>query len=403
MYYLCKNVYVVYGAVNAAIYDFNKNKLYQLPNPARKLLEKCLRGEKDFTGPAKFGVQNFIAHEIITTDYVAPHDIKELTQNSKIKFAWLEITNRCNYKCIHCYEEASVLNENVMQYEDFCYAIDALQEYGVRKIQIIGGEPCILGNKLLQYLDYAVGKFDDVLIYTNGSLITNEMIDYFKEHNIIVLLSVYSYNSEMHDHVTQVKGSHFNTVSAIDKLKIAGIRYKAKNVIMKDVYPGKRNTDLYTLSPYKDIVRLTGRANLRLLTPELVKRKLITIGSFSRPISKEFVSKMVSGHNCFSEKVYIGWNLELYPCVMERRISHGNLRNNKLQDVIKTVITKMNKDVIDECKECELRYTCADCRPNSLDNGIYDKPWQCTYLPLEGAWQDEHKKIDNIMGKQPVG
>lgn len=396
MYYLCENVYLVNGAVNAAVYDLTNNRLYQLPKPANELLHKCLKNETDFSDNEKQGIQKFIDAKIITIEYVAPHDIKELSQEIKIDFAWLEITTKCNYKCIHCYEEATTNNGNDMDYKDFCHAIDELQEYGVRKIQVIGGEPCILGNKLLHYLDYAVGKFDAILIYTNGSLVTDEMISYFYKHNIIVLLSVYSYDHLMHDSVTQVDGSHSRTVNTIAKLKQTGIRYIAKNVIMKGVCPGNKNTDLYELNPRKDIVRLTGRANWRLLTEELLKKKLITQNSFARPLNKNFVSRVVNWHNCFGNKIYIGRDMEVYPCVMERRISHGNLRTKKLQDVIKSNIRKMNKDYIEECKECELRYACADCRPDSLGNGINEKPWQCTYSPLKGTWHDVDLHISNL-------
>ena len=48
MYYLCENVYIVNGAVNAAIYDFNNNLLYQVSEKPKELLNKCLSGEKSF-------------------------------------------------------------------------------------------------------------------------------------------------------------------------------------------------------------------------------------------------------------------------------------------------------------------------------------------------------------------
>ncbi len=72
---------------------------------------------------------------------------------------------------------------------------------------------------------------------------------------------------------------------------------------------------------------------------------------------------------------------------MERRIKHGNLKNNRLADIIKRDILFLNKDVVKECKKCEFRYTCKDCRPDSLNSDVYSKPWYCTYNPNIGKWE----------------
>lgn len=402
MYYLCKNVYVVDGAVNAAIYDLNRHLLYQLSKAASLLLYKCLE-EDYFCEEEQIGINNFINKGLITAEYVTPHKITELIRETTVDFAWIEVTTKCNYKCIHCYEEASICGGNTMSYDDFCHVVDELQEYGIEKIQLIGGEPCILGNELLHYLDYAVGKFENIMIYTNGSLVTDEMISYFKENKIYILLSIYSYASSVHDSVTKVDGSHARTIKILSRFKEAGILFKTKNVIMKGVYPGDKNTDLYTLNQHKDIVRLTGRANIELLSFDLLKRKMITRDNFKRPISKEYVSRLVSGHNCFSRRLYFSWDLNVYPCVMERRISHGNLHNSKLFNLINTNIIKMNKDTIEECKECELRYACSDCRPDSLGRNLSAKPWQCTYLPYKGIWQDATKQAEQVMAEYKCG
>lgn len=396
MYYLSENVYLVNGAINAAVYDLNRNLIYQLPKPAKDLLNKCLE-EDCFNELEEMGISAFLKADIITNDYVERHSIEDLKKELSIDFAWIEVTTRCNYRCIHCYEEASTFGGNNMSFDDFCHAIDRIQEYGIKRIQIIGGEPCILGNELLRYLDYAVGKFERIIIYTNGSLVTDEMIAFFKKHSIVILLSVYSYDSVTHDKVTKVTGSHIKTVDTISKLKDAGISYRAKNVIMDGVCPGEKSTNLYTLNPHKDIVRLTGRANLDLLSADLLKKKMITVNSFKRPINREFISLMVSGHNCFGRRLYVSWDLNLYPCVMERRIFHGNLRENKLRDLLKEDIMKMNKDAIEGCKVCELRYACTDCRPDSFGRGITEKPWYCTYNPTAGIWEDAAKQANDII------
>ncbi len=95
-------------------------------------------------------------------------------------------------------------------------------------------------------------------------------------------------------------------------------------------------------------------------------------------------------HNCFSYKLYIDSKLNIYPCVMERRISYGNLKNANLKQLLQKNIETVNftKDNIDSCKECEFRYCCFDCRPDSLLNDFHAKPWYCTYNPKKGEWNE---------------
>lgn len=56
----------------------------------------------------------------------------------------------------------------------------------------------------------------------------------------------------------------------------------------------------------------------------------------------------------------------------------------------------MNKDFINGCADCEYRYTCFDCRPNTLSGNIAEQPWYCTYNPESGKWQDVDLFIDTL-------
>ena len=73
---------------------------------------------------------------------------------------------------------------------------------------------------------------------------------------------------------------------------------------------------------------------------------------------------------------------------MERRLNHGVVDyNNGI--TLDNAIRHFNKDKIKECNCCEYRYACFDCRPNSISGDLEEKPWYCTYKPLEGKWEDE--------------
>ena len=112
-----------------------------------------------------------------------------------------------------------------------------------------------------------------------------------------------------------------------------------------------------------------------------------------------FCRRLVTGHNCFDSRIYISADLDIYPCVMERRFKHWNIA--ECQDIIlNESIRKLNKDHIEECNECEFRYACFDCRPNSLSGKMYEKPWYCTYDPQKGTWKDVEKFVADLKSKE---
>lgn len=123
-----------------------------------------------------------------------------------------------------------------------------------------------------------------------------------------------------------------------------------------------------------------------MVSDELLRKKLITENNMIYKLNKKNIEKNISGHNCFSRRLYFSVDLKVYPCVMERRFCHGTIVNNHLKDIIKDDIRFLTKDKINECCSCEFRYCCFDCRPDSNGKDKREKPWYCTYFPLDGKW-----------------
>lgn len=402
MYYaLEKNVYFVKGAKYSCVYNFDNSKLYHVNDKLGHVLESINEGK------LQDNLDNIYLQEIVNrlleekilfvSNKPRTNSIEDLkTEDTPVDFAWIEITTKCNLKCIHCYNESDIQSNTEMSLDDFKEVIDALLKLGVRKIQIIGGEPFIVHRDLLKaMLEYAIGKFDFIEIFTNGTLVTSEWIDYFFENDIKIAISIYSYNSTVHDSVTMQRSSWEKTNNFVKKLYQKGVTYRVCNVIMKGVDVGKRKDVPYELSTRKDIVRMGGRADFSLLTDELIKKKLITKKNFEKPINKAFCQRVISGHNCFRNRIYVAANKEIFPCVMERRFSHGKICNNQAMKLDREILN-LNKDKIEHCKICEYRYSCFDCRPDSLSRNIYEKPWYCTYIPELGEWSNVENFIHEL-------
>lgn len=398
MYYvLSDDVYIVEGEMKSCLYDLRNAKLYsinQVLTDKIKLINDGKIEEKDVEPELKIILEALIDKELIKLSNIQKgHWIDEIKEEDRgCQFAWIEITSKCNLRCLHCYNESEVSCDSVMTLEEYRKVIDILVDMAVPKIQIIGGEPFFDREMLKNMLDYTIGKFKYVEIFTNGTLIPESWFEYLAKNDIHIALSVYSYNEDMHDKVTGVKGSLLLTNKTITRLKEQGIPYRICNVLMKDIEIGEKCHDLYTLSREKDIVRMSGRASFAMLSDELIRKKLITKRTFQKPIVKAFCKRLISGHNCFHDKIYISANLEVFPCVMERRMKHCVISNaDKIG--LNDNIRYLTKDSIEGCARCEYRYACFDCRPNSLANNFYEKPWYCTYHPELGEWENEDEFI----------
>lgn len=397
MYYLNRSCYYVSGKKGASIYDAKSGKIYSFNDEAKDLLDKVIALECQFSEEEVCFLDKMIENNLLSNSYVPFHDIFELKQQCVIDFVWIEVTTGCNLRCVHCYGNAGTVQRIDMLEDDFRLVVNYLVKMGIKKVQLIGGEPFILNEKLKSFIDILGSKFDYIEIFTNGTLLNEEWMDYLKEKKIRLAFSVYSYDACAHDIVTKQPGSWAKTNHSIKLAKEAGVSYRVKNVLIKDISLGSCNTSLYRLSPNKDVVRMTGRADINLVSPELLKKRLITKESFSRIIEASYISRLVSGHNCFSRRLYFAHDLEVYPCVMERRFSHGNLHNKHFSDLIDIELTMFGKDKIEGCQDCEFRYYCFDCRPDSLGNSRYSKPWNCTYNPESGIWADPDSFISDLL------
>lgn len=212
-YTLNENVYLVRGNVRSCIYDFNTSKLYSINSKLSEKINlinegKILVDTVDDEELVKILDELVQLKLLILVDKPVYRKIEEIKgKDDGCEFAWVEITNKCNLKCIHCYNESNVYCDTIMSLDNYKMVIDAILKLKIKKIQIIGGEPFFNKELLREMLNYTVGKFEFIEIFTNGTLISPEWFEFLKKNNIHIALSVYSYEAELHDKITGCNGS----------------------------------------------------------------------------------------------------------------------------------------------------------------------------------------------------
>ena len=117
-----------------------------------------------------------------------------------VPYAVLFLTNSCNLSCNYCF--ASKDGTGSMNPETGMRAIDWLYENteGFPEnpliVSFFGGEPLLHFPVLRQLVEYSkplqerYGKKMIFSVTTNGTLLDEEMLDFFEEHNISVLFSI---------------------------------------------------------------------------------------------------------------------------------------------------------------------------------------------------------------------
>lgn len=161
-----------------------------------------------------------VLHEsLIETD--VDKSLGNVALSTNVEFAWLEITGKCQFKCIHCYANSGPKEEHGPLTDDqWKQSIDQVRGLGGKMVQFIGGEP-LLHPSLPSLIEHARNKDLKVEVYSNLSFVSDSMWSTLSQEGVSLATSYYSPDATEHDSVTQNRGSHkrtrANIVEAIDR------------------------------------------------------------------------------------------------------------------------------------------------------------------------------------------
>ena len=132
----------------------------------------------------------------------------------------LEITKRCNLRCIHCnIHETPETHSNIKPKElstaEVKKLADSLKSFGTAYIGICGGEP-FLRKDIFQIIDYINNIGLGLHISSNGTYITKEVAKRINDSGLnAISISLDAVTPEIHDKIRGVEGAFDKAVSAI--------------------------------------------------------------------------------------------------------------------------------------------------------------------------------------------
>jgi radical SAM protein with 4Fe4S-binding SPASM domain len=149
-------------------------------------------------------------------------------------FVHLDVTYRCNERCIHCYLDHDDRGE--MTYAEIASLLGQLADAGTLFLTLSGGE-VLLRTDFFDILRLARSLQFCVRVKTNGVLIRDRQADLLYDLGVHeVQVSIYSHRSDVHDGITKLPGSFDRSIAAIRRLKARGLRVIIANVLMTGNY-----------------------------------------------------------------------------------------------------------------------------------------------------------------------
>lgn len=142
----------------------------------------------------------------------------------------IEITRKCNWHCDFCY-----LGENRDDEMNFVLLkkiLSEAKELGCIKVIFTGGEPLMHKNALEIFRE--AKKMGYICkLNTNASLINRDNYEEISDIISEFFISIHSDKEEVHDYLTQRKGSLGNTINGVRLLKSKNSRVQINTVLTK--------------------------------------------------------------------------------------------------------------------------------------------------------------------------
>ena len=236
MFEINKGVIYVKGAQNAAIYDFNSSNVYSVNQDGVGIIDRIIIDGDSATLNVENEYINALKECSLISDSFQPREyIVRKNNEIKFDFVWLELTSACNMRCVHCYEgQHHHALKNELSVDDWKNVLSELAQIECPSIIFIGGEPC-LNSSLSELIEYAHSlHFGHITVFTNATLLSDDMIELFSKYDIKVRVSIYGHNSETHDRITTKQGSFNQTIANIKKMLSKGIEVSPAVTIMKE-------------------------------------------------------------------------------------------------------------------------------------------------------------------------
>jgi radical SAM protein with 4Fe4S-binding SPASM domain len=348
----------------------------------------------------------------------------------------LNLTQRCNLACEHCYLDAKVLKEggtDELGTEELKRVLSDIASTGPEAMVVLtGGEP-LLRRDIEELAAHASGLGLIVVVGSNGILLTRDRIESLKHAGVAGIgLSVDSLDPEHHDRFRGRRGAWAKTMASIDACAAAGlpfqIHFSATDDTadeIDDMVAFARDVGAMVLNvffmvctgrgeKYSDISPEKYESVLRRVAVAARDEKRLMVRAKCAPHFKRIAMEMdpdwaiTSAHGydaggCLAATRYarITPNGDVTPCPF-MEISAGSVRDTSFFEIWENapVLQALRAPKLEgRCEACEFQKLCGGCRarPLARDGNMMGEDFLCAYEPKGGAIIDPLGPVPGAM------
>ncbi len=311
-----------------------------------------------------------------------PPSVSKMIIGDELGLLFLEITDQCNERCIHCYASSSPTCSDFLSLAEIKHVLQQARALGEPMVQFTGGDPLIHPH-LVEAVAFAYDLgFQGIEIYTNGLLLTDSLLQQLLPYAPSFAFSLYSPDKGVHDAITQVKGSHQKTINAMLRAQGLGFHIRIGMAIMEQnagheqamLDFAKSELGLGKGSVRFDPVHETGRGrnlntkHISLMPsqnshmPDVASKQahhqVIQQDTQTQPEARTPIHKGLR-----RGKLAVCANGNISPCIFNREHVLGNIRHQRLLEALaKTSSQGNHQPSMERWNNCQHQLSCADCR-----------------------------------------
>ena len=293
--------------------------------------------------------------------------------------AQIDLTYRCNERCIHCYLDHDDHGE--MTTREIKDVLSQMAEAGVFFLTISGGE-IFMRKDFYEILEFAHAKSFCIKLKTNAILVRPDDAKRIRSLGVdSVQVSIYSHRGEVHDGITKVRGSLKRSLEGIRLLREQGLNVIIANALMSNNLQDYREVKALaaelgvkctldpTITPMMDGDRSILHLNVGEEDLKRVFRDESLVGNveeFCAPplgADEEALDSLPcsAGHTA----CYVSPYGDVYPCV-QFPLPSGNLRKTKFIDIWRDSpqlheVRSIRLRDLPSCSSCAHGGTCTRC------------------------------------------
>lgn len=207
-----------------------------IPQVVVKLMVKLGLGYQNAEIAIKAILEQFVSEGVIE---VSPSPLSQrhfslpLKSPYQLKVIQLQLTNKCNMSCAHCYAESGSPLPHEMTTSAVFNLIDEFVDLGGCRLFLTGGETLLYEN-LDAVVSYAKSRQLFVYLSTNGFSLTEERIDQLVKLGVgSVNISIDGDNDETHDRFRGRRGAFKKALRSLKHFCARGIPCASQTTLFK--------------------------------------------------------------------------------------------------------------------------------------------------------------------------